>query len=69
MNSVACPPIPHPRVISGLLWTEFVLFYTGPYPLMASFPSYTGSRDHGTSCRYGPFIGEGPECLHHRWSV
>ena len=27
------------------------------YPVMDSFPSYTGSRDYGTPCRLGPFIG------------
>jgi len=30
---------------------------TCPYPLMQSFPSYTGSRDYGEPCRLGPFIG------------
>ena len=28
-----------------------------PYPVVQSFPSYTGSRDYGQSCRLGPFIG------------
>ena len=28
-----------------------------PYQIVDSFPSYTGSRDYGTSCRLGPFIG------------
>ena len=28
-----------------------------PYRVVDSFPSYTGSRDYGTSCRFGPFIG------------
>ena len=30
---------------------------TCPYPLVQSFPSYTGSRDYGEPCRLGPFIG------------
>lgn len=28
-----------------------------PYRVVDSFPSYTGSRDFGTPCRLGPFIG------------
>jgi polygalacturonase len=28
-----------------------------PYRVVDSLPSYTGSRDYGTSCRLGPFIG------------
>eukprot|EP01050_Picozoa_sp_SAG11_P009679 SAG11_NODE_927_length_6519_cov_2.357788_1_plen_215_part_00 len=28
-----------------------------PYPVVQSFPSYTGSRDYGQPCRLGPFIG------------